>query len=120
MPRMYFNEHMAVHQIQAHMAVMVDKDNSVELPIVNGVIRIPDELHDKVVLPLGWVPYTGRSQASVNPEELQPLEDVDKFYGGKKGRRNSGGGNAGTGGSNNGQPPEGGQNSGTPDGNTPQ
>lgn len=86
--RMYFNEYMSTHQIQAHMSVM-DGDKAVELPIVNGVIKIPDALHDKVVLQPGWVPYTGRSQASVNPEELTPLEDVNKFYGVAKSTRGS-------------------------------
>ena len=81
MPRRYYNEHIHSHQIQTHMSVM-DGDKAVELPIVDGVIRVPDELHDKVVLPPGWVPYTGRNQASVGDEELMPIKDVDAYYNG--------------------------------------
>lgn len=81
MSRKYFNEEFALHQTKGHLSVM-DGEKVVELPIVNGVVSIPDELADKVVMAPGWVAYTG--QAPANDEELQFLKDVDAFYNGSK------------------------------------
>jgi len=86
----YFNKEMLEHGIQAHVSVM-DGEKAVELPVVNGIVSVPDALHSKVVMGPGWVKYVGREQASASDEELQPLTDVDTFYNGKgkKGSRST-------------------------------
>ncbi|QQE80927.1 hypothetical protein [Alicyclobacillus sp. SO9] len=73
MARKYFHEQLAQSpETKSHMTVMEDVDKPVHLPIVNGVVSIPDQLHDKVVMGPKWVPYTG--QVPANPEELSPLD----------------------------------------------
>lgn len=78
MAHRYFNEEFAQNpERKAHMSVM-DGDKSVELPIIGGVIRIPDELNGRVVLAPGWVKYTGQAPAS--DEALQPITDITAHY----------------------------------------
>lgn len=82
MAHKYFNEdHAQSPERKLHMTVM-DGDKPVNLPIVKGVISIPDTLHDKVTMGPGWVKYTGQVPSSV--EELQPFEDVDAYHNGAK------------------------------------
>lgn len=82
MAHRYFNEdhHMSPER-KVHVTIM-DGDHPVHIPVVNGVLSIPDPLHDRFVAGPGWVKYTGQVPASV--ENLQPIESVDAFYNPKK------------------------------------
>ncbi|WDL97805.1 hypothetical protein [Alicyclobacillus sp. ALC3] len=82
MARRYFNAGLAQSpETKAHMTVM-EGAKPVHLPIVNGVVSIPDNLAPKVTMGPAWVPYTG--QVPVGDGDLQPVESVDAIYGAAK------------------------------------
>lgn len=73
--RRFFNEKMV--NSEGHVSIM-DGKRAVELPIVDGVVGIPDELAKNVVLSPDWVPYN--QQVPINDEKLSPIRNMNKHY----------------------------------------
>lgn len=72
----FFNE--ALVEKTAHMAVS-DGKKVFHLPVVRGVVHIPDDLMRFAHLHAAWVPFRGQVQ-DVSDEQLKPIGNVDKHY----------------------------------------
>lgn len=82
MAQRFFNAALAEAQGVAHHVITV-AGKAWHLPVVKGVVKIPDELMAHWVPTASWVPFAG--QVAVNDEDLKPIQNVDKHYAKKQG-----------------------------------
>jgi len=68
--RRFFNESL-VDDKNAQVTVKNAKGQHVALPVVKGVIGVPDDLMPRISLTAAWRPFTGQVQ-DVSDDALKP------------------------------------------------